>query len=211
MTTPPKTVAPGASTQTASELRMLVITASTRPQRFGHKVAAWFLDHVEGHPAFKASHIDLADLDIPAHIGTSTLLTHAGTEIEAADGIVIVTPEYNHSYPGTLKNFIDHFHTEWAGRPIAFVSYGGVSGGLRSIEHLRLVFAELRAATLRETISFHNTHGVRTGVPHQAGDVFYRHAVAGQQRHTADSTSICLAPPVPTPESADARRTAGTT
>jgi NAD(P)H-dependent FMN reductase len=172
MTTPPKTAAPGASTQPAFELRMLVITASTRPQRFGHQVAAWFLDHVEGHPAFKTSHIDLTELDIPAHIGTSAsaqqrLHTDAGTEIEAADGIVIVTPEYNHSYPGTLKNFIDHFHTEWAGRPISFVGYGGVSGGLRSIEHLRLVFAELRAATLRETISFHNPHGAfyETGNP----------------------------------------------
>lgn len=172
MTTPPTTTAPAASTQAASALRMLVITASTRPQRLGPQVAAWFLDQVEGYPAFKTNHIDLAELDIPAHIGTSTsaqqrILAHARTEIEAADAIVIVTPEYNHSYPGTLKNFIDHFHTEWAGRPIGFVGYGGVSGGLRSIEHLRLVFAELRAATLRETISFHSPRGAfdETGSP----------------------------------------------
>lgn len=122
MTTPPTPTATGASTQTASKLRILAIRVSTRPQRFGRHVAAWFLDQVEEHPAFETSHIDLIDFDIPAHIGSSTsaqqrLLTHTVTGIEAADGIVIVTPEYNHSYPGTLKNFIDHFHTERAGRP----------------------------------------------------------------------------------------------
>ncbi len=167
MTTTTTKTTSGASSQTASVLRMLVITASTRPQRFGHQVAAWLLKHVEAHPVFTTHHIDLTELDIPAHIGTSTHLRDAAAEIEAADGIVIVTPEYNHSYPGTLKNFIDQFHTEWAGRPIGFVGYGGVSGGLRSIEHLRLVFAELRAATLRETVSFHNPHGAfaETGLP----------------------------------------------
>ncbi|APX31767.1 hypothetical protein BH708_02465 [Brachybacterium sp. P6-10-X1] len=167
MTTTTTKTTSDASSQTAAVLRMLVITASTRPQRFGHQVADWLLKHVEAHPVFTTHHIDLTELDIPAHIGTSTQLRDAAAEIEAADGIVIVTPEYNHSYPGTLKNFIDHFHTEWAGRPIGFVGYGGVSGGLRSIEHLRLVFAELRAATLRETVSFHNPHGAfaETGLP----------------------------------------------
>jgi NAD(P)H-dependent FMN reductase len=170
MTTSPATT-PTANPP-ASVLRILVLTASTRPERFGSQAAAWFVRQARQHAVFDTTHIDLADLDLPAHLGTGTptqqrVLAWAGTEIEAADGIVIVTPEYNHGYPGTLKNFIDHFRTEWAGRPVAFVSYGGVAGGLRSVEQLRLVFAELRATTLRETISLHNPHGAfaTTGGP----------------------------------------------
>lgn len=171
MTAPHQGTAPELSTQPATKLDLVVITASTRPERFGHQVAGWFLDHLDGDPSFNVKHIDLTHLDVPAHIGAGALFTQASAELGAADGIVIVTPEYNHSYPGTLKNFIDHFRTEWAGRPIAFISYGGVSGGLRAIEHLRLVFAELRAATLRETVSFHSPHRAftETGLPPDPG------------------------------------------
>src|SRR3954454_11066775 len=76
--------------------------------------------------------------------------------LEAADAFVVVTPEYNHSYPASLKNAIDWHRTEWTAKPVAFVSYGGLSGGLRAVEHLRQVFAELHATTVRDTVSFHN-------------------------------------------------------
>jgi NAD(P)H-dependent FMN reductase len=78
----------------------------------------------------------------------------------------VVTPEYNHGYPGPLKTAIDSVSREWRAKPLGFVCYGGLSGGLRAVEQLRLVFAELHTVTIRETVSFHgarqrfNEHGV---------------------------------------------------
>ena len=65
-------------------------------------------------------------------------------------------------------DLIDLAHREWFAKPIAFVSYGGLAGGLRAVEHLRLVFAELHTATIRETVSFHNAHNAFApdGNPH---------------------------------------------
>ena len=80
----------------------------------------------------------------------------APIRLEAADAFVIVTPEYNHSFPAPLKNALDRYGSPWRGRPVGFISYGGLSGGLRAVEQLRLVLAELHGATLRETVSFHN-------------------------------------------------------
>ena len=68
---------------------------------------------------------------------------------------MIVTPEYNHSFPASLKNTIDWFDSEWHAKPVGFVSYGGMAGGQRAVEHLRQVFAELHAVTVRDTLSFH--------------------------------------------------------
>lgn len=76
--------------------------------------------------------------------------------LAAADAFVIVTPEYNHSFPAPLKNAIDWLSREWKAKPVGFVSYGGRSGGLRAVEQLRQVFAELHAVTVRDTVSFHD-------------------------------------------------------
>ena len=78
-----------------------------------------------------------------------------GRELDRADAFVVVTPEYNHSFPASLKQAIDLAHEEWRRKPVGFVSYGGLAGGLRSVEHLRQVFAELHATTIRDTVSFH--------------------------------------------------------
>ena len=79
----------------------------------------------------------------------------------------MVTPEYNHGYPASLKQAIDLAHHQWQAKPVAFVSYGGISGGLRAVEQLRQVFAELHATTVRDTVSFHLAHGAfdATGEP----------------------------------------------
>ncbi len=69
--------------------------------------------------------------------------------IDRADAFVVVTPEYNHAYPAVLKFMIDCAYAEWQAKPVAFVSYGGISGGLRAVEQLRLVFAELHADAAR--------------------------------------------------------------
>lgn len=76
--------------------------------------------------------------------------------IDEADAILVVTPEYNRSFPGPLKVLIDAVNVEWQAKPVGFVSYGGVSGGLRAVEHLRNVFIELHAVPIRDTVSFPN-------------------------------------------------------
>jgi NAD(P)H-dependent FMN reductase len=78
------------------------------------------------------------------------------TQLGDADAFVVVTPEYNHGYPAALKELIDSAGEEWYAKPVAFVSYGGVSGGLRAVEQLRQVFAELHVVSIRDSVSFQN-------------------------------------------------------
>ena len=72
---------------------------------------------------------------------------------------MVVTPEYNHSFPGALKVLIDAVGAQWSAKPVGFISYGGVSGGLRAVEHLRQVFAELHAVGLRDSVALHAPWG----------------------------------------------------
>lgn len=108
--------------------------------------------------------VDVADLALPLAFpafGSSPApeVARLAARLAAADAFVVITPEYNHSYPASLKNAVDWFRSEWQAKPVAFVAYGGLSGGLRAVEHLRPVFAELHAVTIRDTVSFHGAHG----------------------------------------------------
>jgi NAD(P)H-dependent FMN reductase len=130
-------------------------------------VADWLAAVAGEHGGFDVDVVDLAEPDLPLAMPafgstpSAAVLAEAGKvtpRLAAADAFVVVTPEYNHSYPAALKNVIDWHRTEWAAKPVAFVSYGGISGGLRAVEHLRAVFAELHSVTIRETVSFHGAH-----------------------------------------------------
>ncbi|MEU5819929.1 NAD(P)H-dependent oxidoreductase [Streptomyces sp. NPDC047803] len=143
-------------------LKVAVILASNREGRFAPVIADWFLAHADGHPAIGTEVVDVAALDLPTALayrlepGARELLADVSARLDGADAFVVVTPEYNHSYPAPLKNLIDWHRAEWQAKPVAFVSYGGVSGGLRAVEHLRQVFAELHTVSIRDTVSFHN-------------------------------------------------------
>ncbi|MFG2404169.1 NADPH-dependent FMN reductase [Streptomyces brevispora] len=156
------TVSTTASASADAPLKVAVILASNREGRFAPVVADWFLARTDGHPAVVTDLIDVAGLDLPTvHSYRPAPEAQAGlaavaSRLAAADAFVVITPEYNHSYPAPLKNLIDWHHVEWQAKPVAFVSYGGVSGGLRAVEHLRQVFAELHAVSIRDTVSFHN-------------------------------------------------------
>jgi NAD(P)H-dependent FMN reductase len=140
-------------------LRLALIIGSTRDGRFATTVADWFAAVVTERDDFDLDVIDLAALDLPPVWTRDTLpsIVEWRERLAAADAFVVVTPEYNHSYPAALKQAIDLNAGEFARKPVAFVSYGGLSGGLRAVEHLRAVFAEARATTIRETVSFHGT------------------------------------------------------
>jgi NAD(P)H-dependent FMN reductase len=139
-------------------LRMAVVIGSNREGRFGTIVARWFLDVISDIDGLDVDVIDLADLDLHTRIGIDPPDTMESVfpRVDAADAFVFITPEYNHSYPASIKAFIDLHVEQWSGKAIGFVSYGGIAGGLRSVEALRLVFASLNAATVRNTVSFAN-------------------------------------------------------
>ncbi|WP_329282299.1 NADPH-dependent FMN reductase [Streptomyces sp. NBC_00691] len=143
-------------------LHLAVIQGSTRDGRLGPTVANWLLTHAAARPEFTTDLIDLAETPLPTvfpQLGQApgraedrAALAAMSPRLAAADAFVVVTPEYNHSYPASLKNAIDWHNPEWHAKPVGFVSYGGFSGGLRAVEHLRGVFAELHAVTVREAI-----------------------------------------------------------
>lgn len=154
-----------------SPLRLVIITGSTRDGRFGPTVTTWFADLAASIAPADLDIVDLAEIDLPAvhpNWGAERTPAHArlGARLEAADAFVIVTPEYNHSFPAPLKHAVDLFRDEWRAKPVGFVSYGGQGGGLRAVEQLRLVFAELHAVTVRDSVSFHGAGSVfEEGLP----------------------------------------------
>jgi NAD(P)H-dependent FMN reductase len=136
-------------------IRVGLIYGSTREGRFCDKVAGWAAEQIVSSGKFAVDIIDpLAislEADKPPHQEPSTSLRQ---RVDLSEAFVVVTPEYNHGYPAPLKALIDSVGAEWQAKPVAFVSYGGVSGGLRAVEQLRQVFAELHAVTMRDAVSF---------------------------------------------------------
>ncbi|WP_458686058.1 NADPH-dependent FMN reductase [Nocardia tengchongensis] len=136
-------------------LRLEVIVASVRPKRFAPVVADWFLRRARADADFEVGVIDLIDTPLPADLTETDEVRAFQRRIADADAFVAVTSEYNHGYPASLKTALDSAKREWRGKPIGFVSYGGLSGGLRAVEQLRQVVAEIHMVSVRETVSFH--------------------------------------------------------
>ncbi|EPH43460.1 NAD(P)H-dependent oxidoreductase [Streptomyces aurantiacus] len=150
-------------------VKVAVIVGSNREGRFGPVVAEWLLRRVRGHEGFEADVVDLAEVDLPTSLSyrpsadVVAELAKVSPKLAEADAFIVLTPEYNHSFPASLKNVIDWHRDEWQAKPVALVSYGGISGGLRAVEHLRQVFAELHMVTVRDTVSFHNAGALFDG------------------------------------------------
>jgi NAD(P)H-dependent FMN reductase len=132
---------------------LAVIIASVRKDRLGPRVARWLLTRIQAHTDAPIDLIDLAHLDLPPDLGGGGDAEVFSKRIERADSIIVVTPEYNRGYPGALKTAIDTVLPQWRAKPAGFVSYGGVSGGLRAVEQLRAVFAELHVVTVQASVS----------------------------------------------------------
>jgi NAD(P)H-dependent FMN reductase len=136
-------------------IKLGLIYGSNRAGRFCDKVAEWTAEETRKAGNFLIDIMDPA-VELPL-MGRSSGPNPGPTlwqRVGAADAFIVVTPEYNHGYPAPLKSLIDSIGAEWHAKPVAFVSYGGVSGGLRAVEQLRLVFAELHAVTIRDSVSF---------------------------------------------------------
>ncbi|MEO7273222.1 MAG: NAD(P)H-dependent oxidoreductase [Vicinamibacterales bacterium] len=139
-----------------------IVVASTRPARKGPAIAAWFEGVARRHAGFEVELVDLAEvnlpmMDEPEHPRLKKY-QHAHTKawsarVAKADAFVFVTPEYNFSTPPALLNALDYLVLEWAYKPVGYVSYGGVSGGLRSVQMNKLVVTSLKMMPVPEAVT----------------------------------------------------------
>ncbi|QBJ95518.1 NADPH-dependent oxidoreductase [Rhodococcus sp. ABRD24] len=136
-------------------LRLEVIVGSVRTKRFAPTIADWFVERAHGRDAFDTTVLDLADTPLPQDLSSTPGVERFTERIGQADAFVVVTSEYNHGYPAALKTALDTVKYEWRAKPVGFVAYGGMSGGLRAVEQLRQVVAELHMVSIRESVSFH--------------------------------------------------------
>jgi len=141
--------------------RIAVIIGSTRQTRFADYPAAWVAAHLAATDGVEVDVIDLRDFALPDFDGPPPAVhpreyglpevARLGGRLDAADGFIVLTPEYNHGYPAALKNAMDHTFVEWVRKPIAFVGWGNV-GGSRAIEQLRQVAVEFEMAPVRHAV-----------------------------------------------------------
>src|SRR4051812_34537242 len=132
---------------------LLVIIGSTRPGRMAEPVAEWFVHCAKAHGAFDVDVADLQVIDLPLLDEPNHPSRHDyrhehtkawSARVDAADAIVLISPEYNTGTSAALKNAIDYLNREWQYKPVGFVTYGGVSAGVRAMEHLVQVASILR-------------------------------------------------------------------
>jgi NAD(P)H-dependent FMN reductase len=139
-----------------------VIVASTREGRVGLRIAEWFLDVVRRHGGFDASLVDLKEIDLPLLYEPNHPRVQKYTQpktqawsatVGALDAFVFVTPEYNFGSPPALVNALDHLYVEWNYKAAGFVSYGGQSGGLRSVQMTKQIVTTLKMVPIVEAVA----------------------------------------------------------
>ncbi len=143
-------------------MKLQIIIASTRPGRAGKPIATWFEGAARAHGKFEIELVDLLEVNLPildeaAHPRLRQY-EHAHTKawseiVDRADAYVIVTPEYNFSSPPALLNALSFLVAEWAYKPVGFVSYGGVSGGLRSVQMTKLTLTALKMMPIPDAVT----------------------------------------------------------
>ncbi len=124
-------------------LKLQTIICSTRPGRIGPPIATWFNTFAGEHSQFESSLVDLADFELPVYNEPNHPRTQKyeydhtkawSKSVAEADAYVFVIPEYNYCPPPSFINALNYVYSEWNYKPCGFVSYGGVSGGLRSAQ-----------------------------------------------------------------------------
>jgi NAD(P)H-dependent FMN reductase len=139
-----------------------IITSTTRPGRKGISIARWVFSQALQFGKFESELLDLAEIGLPLmdepNHPRQKNYQHEHTKkwskmIDSADAFIIVLSEYNFSIPAPIKNAIDFLFHEWRYKPVAFVSYGGVSGGLRSTQMMKQVVTSLNMMPISESIS----------------------------------------------------------
>ncbi|GAA2529521.1 NADPH-dependent FMN reductase [Rarobacter incanus] len=165
--------------------KVMIIVGSVRPGRIGLPIARWVNEIAENDGRFEIDFADLADIalplmDEPKHPRLRQY-EHEHTiawskRVAAADAFILVTPEYNHSFSPAIKNALDYLSVEWNRKPVAFVAYGGVSGGTRGVVALAEVLACLGMVKTHANVELHLamtkvTDGAFAGDERQAAGV----------------------------------------
>ena len=145
-------------------LKLNIIIGSTRPGRFGPVIAEWLSEAAAEHGKFAAELVDLADFDLPlldeaAHPATRQYANEAtkrwSASVASADAFLFVTPEYDYFAPTALVNAVQVLLHEWLYKPAGVLSYGGVSGGLRSAQVLRQLLSNVNVHALPQVVPVH--------------------------------------------------------
>jgi NAD(P)H-dependent FMN reductase len=140
--------------------KIAIIIGSTRPGRVGEAVGRWVYELANKRQDAQFELVDIKDFNlplldepIPPSMGkySKDHTKKWAAKIASFDGYVFVTPEYNHGISGALKNAIDFLFAEWNNKAAGFVGYGS-AGGVRAVESLRLVMAEVQVATVRNQV-----------------------------------------------------------
>lgn len=142
--------------------KLHIVVVSTRQGRQGPAVAEWFYNFAREHGNFDVEKVDLAEVDLPlvdepAH-PVLAQYQHEHTKrwsakVKEADAFVFVTPEYNYGAPPSLINALDYLVHEWAYKPCAFVSYGGISGGTRCVQMAKQIVTTLKMMPMQEAVA----------------------------------------------------------
>ena len=144
-----------------STIRVAIMTGSTRPGRLNEAVARWVFAIAAQRQDAEYELVDIEDYDlplldepVPPSLGqySKPHTKRWAAKVASFDAFVFVMPEYNHGVPGALKNAIDFLFAEWNNKAAAFVSYGS-AGGVRAVEHMRAVMAELMVADVRAHVT----------------------------------------------------------
>lgn len=147
--------------------KLHIIIASTRPGRVGPSVARWFEGAARAHGQFDPVLVDLAAFNLPVYDEPKhprmRQYEHEHTKawsasVEAADAFAFVTPEYNFGPPPSLLNALNYVYLEWNYKPAGIVSYGGVSGGLRSAQMLKQTLTALKMMPPPEGVGIPNVN-----------------------------------------------------
>ena len=143
-------------------MKLQIVYASTREGREGSPIASWVMERAQAHGKFELELVDLRTVNLPlfdepqhprlrqyknAHTKAWSAI------VAAADAFVFVTPEYNYGMPPALLNAIDYLSAEWAYKPGAVVSYGGISGGTRSAQMTKQMLPSVKMMPIPEGVS----------------------------------------------------------
>ncbi|WP_020665976.1 NADPH-dependent FMN reductase [Amycolatopsis nigrescens] len=138
-----------------ARLAVAVIIGSTRDGRVGGGIGHWVAVTAGRREDMAVEVVDLLDFEFPSRHPDEVTpeVAKFTAAIDRAEAFVVVTPEYNRSFPASLKQAIDYGYDEWHAKPVGFVSYGCRSGGLYAVEQLRVVCTELHMVTMRNGVS----------------------------------------------------------
>jgi NAD(P)H-dependent FMN reductase len=142
--------------------KLTIVLASVRDGRGGETIARWFIERAQQHGKFEVQVADLKELNLPLmnepqHPRLKKYV-HESTKqwsaiVDGSDAFVFVTPEYNYSTPPALVNALDTVYQEWTYKPVGFVTYGGISGGLRAMQMTRTMVTGFKMMPMVEAVN----------------------------------------------------------